>query len=607
MRIAFEVAKEYGLHELRESSREIFDRYYHRLLAKTESRERSDHVLVATAKALFETNVDRIEITRLHSSLGLRVTEELPRDLFLSGIFERVPGENAGSGAVRFAFEGLRNYVIAFKALRWQEQTIDAFGDQIRHLDSGSVREETLIAYYKLAPDEHKRVLDRECYGRALRFLAAYKDIIQTHFAAFSFAFPPGDLEKAGLVLEGCLPTNRYGLRLLSPGEPPVLILPTSTGSWRSGSLAKVGAGGLANRLGSNWLHGVNAYHELLQVNFAHLIPKIIRGGALNEEATPDLSRELLAAAVLSKPELLNEPECGPGKESLPLNVGRLRHWLLFQQHWRRLERQLIKSKISSGEISVRREGAYISYTEPPLKEEERRELRQRCETLIARGAEIDKQQFAIKDLANRLKQAVSWLEGDAVVEGPLFVEAESLWRRPSGHRAEGAEFLEYYRHFMQTFLTNYERLIGTNFPTLRHEFTLYRELPVLVRIAIDDAPDVTMLGDRRIVAEFLAPFDFTLNESSIETVEYSRLVGSDSWDEEKVRIDGRLFRRVLARDSYASEILGSSLRHYPDLGLRPWLTVLRDYTYSWIESELKKVGRALGELYGVDNLDFRV
>ncbi len=66
MRIAFEVAKEYGLHELRESTREIFDRYYHRCLERTQAQDRrfSDRVLVGTAEALFETNAGQVENTR---------------------------------------------------------------------------------------------------------------------------------------------------------------------------------------------------------------------------------------------------------------------------------------------------------------------------------------------------------------------------------------------------------------------------------------------------------------------------------------------------------------------------------------------------------------
>jgi hypothetical protein len=74
----------------------------------------------------------------------------------------------------------------------------------------------------------------------------------------------------------------------------------------------------------------------------------------------------------------------------------------------------------------------------------------------------------------------------------------------------------------------------------------------------------------------------------------------------EKIESGGRLYKRVLAWSGWAGQLLFSNRRHYPDLGLRPSFTVLRDWTYSWIESEIREAGRALGDFYGVDTPDFR-
>jgi hypothetical protein len=602
MRVAFEVAKDQGLTHITESSREIFERYFENCLEKTRRPDLSRRVLRSLAAAQLAENKDAISSSRLHSHLQLGLTEDLPDELFQFSILERVTEDE--EPAVRFAFEGLRNYVHAFQVHCWQGQSLDDFKEAIREPNWDGVQGDALVSYYKLASPEHQRAIDQQLYEPALKFLEAYREIIRTHFPSFSSAFPPGEPEKAGLVLEANLRTKEafsYGLRIIKDDEPQVLILPTESWSVRSHGLSRVGAGGLTVRLADNWLHEVDPFEELLRVNIARLLTQIVRDGALNEDATPDLARELLAAAVISRPDLLNEPNRGWGQEGLPLPADRLQYWLLLQQHWHRLEGRLIEAKIELGEIPVKLSGTSRSYSRPPLSAKEREQLHEGCNSLIVAGAPPGRPRYSpIDPIADRLKLAIRSLErDDEIIEGPLFPEARESERFSGGAEDDLAGFLDYSCRFMRAFVSNYKRLIESNFPTLKREFRLYSELPVWIRMALWHFPNETPPIGPSIKMWFLTPDGFEIRDSEVEKVEISDLSGSFRGP---IEIHGRLFSFLLGTSVGSNDLFGN-YKQYPDLGQRAWSTVLRDYTYSWIESELDAPMRVLGAQYGVEDL----
>jgi hypothetical protein len=602
MRIAFEVASELGLSHLRETKREIFERYYKSCLGTTLKRELSERMLVAVARACVEGNSDRIELEQLRAALGLRLLEELPVEPFLSGALEQTSSGDADSSDVRYVFDGLRNYVIAFKVCCWHQMTVARLQSDFDETTEGTVKEEAFVAYYKVAPEEHKRAFDHRSYGHATQFFRAYKTIIQEHFAAFASSFPRGNLDRTGLVLEANLRTGAgyaYGLRLLYPGDPEILILPTVSGGWLSDNLLRWGAGGLSNRLtAKDWLHDVDPFHELLRVNFSRLVRGIVQMGALNEQATPELAKELLAAAVLSKPEIINEPNRGPGTEHLPLTAGRIKYWLLLHQHWHRLEDELIQEKLRTGAIQARREGGFLSYEYPPLTEEERLSLRASCDELIAREAEVEGPRVVpFSDLADSLMRAIAALPSEnVIIDGPLFPQANRYWRARYWTSSAEAELLDSHCTFMKLFLTNYERLVASNFPTLKQHFALFRELPVLLQVAIRLHPGVEPVA----FVDFLVPEGFTLQDNVIETVQLAERAPF----REPAVIGGRTYRWLLGHNSSVAH-MGSSWGRHPNLGIQSQFTVVRNFTYSWIEKELEDVWKELGEGYGLTGLKF--
>lgn len=607
MRIAFEVARDLGLTQLRETTREIFERYFEGCLGKISRRPRSQRLLEAVAKALFESNSDRIEADRLRALLGLGILDDLPEEPFLSGALEQAPGNDSAPATVRFVFDGLRNYVIGLKACRWHEQP----GEALRNMFDGAaagVQEEAFLAYYRLAPEVHQRALDHRCFLSAADFLTAYKKIVQEHFARFASSFPPADFAHTGLVIEANLRTGEgygYGLRRLKPGDAEILILPATSGTWFSDSLSRWGAGGLRYSLtGKNWLHAVNPYHELLRMNIAHLVQNIVQAGDLNERDSPDLAKELLAAALLSKPELVNEPNRGPGAEGLPLATGRIRYWLLLQQHWNRLEHELVERKLAQGAIPFRDDGTIIRYEPPPLSEEERQELRRRSESLIAQGAEIGGPRvIPFDNLADRLKRAIAEVgSDDAIIAEPLFPQAHRYRWHASWTVQALDELLADQCHFLSLFLDNYQHLLAGNFPTLKEHFSLFRHLPSLVQVAV--SPPVGPSDDPSTFMDFFGPDGFTLEHNVIEVVHFADRVSLATVRAgAPILIGGRPFKWFMGHNSFLLSHLRGSHHRHPDLGVRSEYTVVRDFTYSWIKGELAEVIAALGRAYGLPDL----
>lgn len=610
MRIAFEVARERGFQEIRESRREIFEHYYAASIKKTTKAELAGRVLAALANALLAANENQITIEDFREYLDLRPTEDLPRDMVDYGILELVEGHSDDSSSIRFAFEGLRNYVIAFKARRWHELSDRELEEEYRRWDREGVQEEAWNAYYQLTTSKHKRVIDRKLYEPALQFLHAYKEIIETHFEAFGEAFPPGDPHRVGLVFEANLRRHEpftYGVRLLRDDESEVLILPATAASLSWDNLLRYSAGGLTNRIGPglNWLQQ-DPREELLRGNFSRLVPKAVNRGALAERQAPDLARELLAAAVLSKPALMNEPNRGPGKEGLPLSGKRIEYWLLLNQHWSRLENDLIEKKIRSGRIPTRRAGSRISYTLPLLSEEEETELRRSCDRLISSGVRTfgPGRHVPLDDIAERLRRAIDDLPNrEEVISGLLFPEAED-WQRAGRLDEPDGEALDYARRFVEAFLWNYERVVAYNFPTLKEHFGLYRELPAFVRVVLLGAKGIA-LQDHTLVLDFFSSDEVRIQGTQVESIRLSERPEWDAVRRKPIEVKGRSLS--WRRGFWAGAgVLWGNRKHYPDFNLRSPYTVLRDFTYSWIEDELPAVGKALGEVYGVRDLKLK-
>lgn len=611
LRVAFEVAKAEKLEHLTATSVELYERYYQQVLSKTSEPNVVGRFLVEVAKVIFGTNKDHVSLRDARARLQIAIADDLPRELFDFGILESTKASETAGPALHFYFEGLRNYLIAFKVCEWQLMSASVFKAAASRLEPGPQRD-AVGFYYRLASEEHKRALDSDWYDLGLRFIHAYGDLLGKHFPAFRGEFPAGSADHIGLVAGINLSTGEafsWGVRALeTENEPEVLFLPSEKWSWSSDNrLHLAGAGGMVNRLDSSWLAQAAPERDILEVNIARRLGQIVESGLLDERQTPDLARELLSAAVVSQPELLNEPNMGPGAESLPLPASRIRHWLLLRQYWLRFESELVEEKIENGTIHVTRRGTTMSYSRPPLTPEERSVLRRRCEAAIQQGLDLGRPQYVPQDGdANRLKHAIDALgDPDCVIEGPLFPEADALWTAGSRQQqVDRSELSRYVERFLRSHLWNYAALVAANFPTLKDKFSVYSALPAHLVVSLEgvDEPDWFERGSFEL--HFLRPLDEIVKESSVAVVDAQ--VARDWPSRGSVEIDGHKYTRSFEQWRRITSLFGASLPLAQLEGFPGLFTPLRDFTYDVIRSELPAAVKALGRSYGLENLSIR-
>jgi hypothetical protein len=596
MRIAFEVARSERLQELRESSHVLFDRYFQALLRKTSDPEITRRVTITAARLLDTQNAGQVSMDDFHGALGLRPTDPVPTEPFSAGILETLGAED--DTRMEFAFEGLRSFVVASHVRQWPRMMPEDFRLEVEAVPRDGIAGEALLAYYRWAADAHKRVLDHGCMSPALAVLGRYRSIVATHLPLVARWLPPGNLERAGMVLEADLESGEplsVGLRLRGPADPEVLIVPSAERRWDSHTVQRFGAGGLAYPLGVDWLHEPNVGAALLSSNVGRLVEEVVDKGRLNEASSPDLARELLAAIVIAKPGLLGEPNRAGRRETLPLPAGRIGYWLRFQQHWARLEDELIDAKVRAGAVPVTREGSRISYSRPHLTDSQRSELWVQCERAALSGAAPSGRGriVPLDDIAARVMAAVEDVGEQAIIAGALFPEARE-YSRAAARLTVGADELPYQQRFITAFLSAYRGLVEANFPTIRERFQLYQWMPCLIRLAVGPASPGLAFPTRCTVIEVSQPVGHSLATSRVVAVELEQMHRA-AWRDPFV-FEGERYQPVWWR-SGLNDYLGGSPWRRPDLGQMASLTVLRDFTYQWIKGELKTPLDALAQL----------
>lgn len=608
MRIAFQVAQSRDLLHLRESARSIFDSYLNQTLNRTSDPASSRTILETVAAALYKQNRESLPTLKLRKALMLGPLDKLPDELFKIGVLEISRPTETGQTSVRFMFDVFRNYLIAVLVLRWPELTASEFSEQMRSSSRRGLQEDVLLSYYRLAAPGHKREVDGRIFAAGEKYLSAYRTIIRENFGAFARVFPPGDLDQCGLVVAADLSTSEslaVGLRMLEGGDEEVLVLHVPATTYWGDAFARYGAGGISFRWSPNWLVRANPHFELLRVTIPKLLLQFVGDGHLNESSAPMLAVELLSAAAISMPELLNVPNRGAGNEQLPVSGTRILYWLSFSDHWEALRSEVEGERIRTGELAVAwlDSGSMSFETYEPFGAEEA-DLIQKCDLLARSGAKCSSRsrREPFDSLAGRLRQAISDLPSAETPVAPPF-ERCSLSGTRRGGRPTLLEDGQFVGEFLKAFIACYAGLVSLNFPTISAGFELYRRLPVLVRFAIRDQREAFLGSGRSLSWEVLVPEDGKLDASRVVQITPEEIDLRRCWDE-PVDFEGRRYLCFHYRNQGVWGFERSRPRSKLSRQIDSRLTVLRDFTYEWIEKELARAYEGLGARYGVEGLE---
>jgi hypothetical protein len=177
LRVLFDVAHKSNAKDLTFTSVQFFENYYQRSIEKTDNAQEADFTLKAIAGELYKKDADWILEDELRARLGLKINEHIMADLFHYGILTK--GDKNGVSTIGFYFQQLRDYIISFKASRFQHLSDEAFKAALSGVAFPSMQGDVVTFYYRLAALNHRQTLDGHLRTNAQSYLQLYLSIIE--------------------------------------------------------------------------------------------------------------------------------------------------------------------------------------------------------------------------------------------------------------------------------------------------------------------------------------------------------------------------------------------------------------------------------------------
>ncbi len=506
LRVFFDVAKNSNLEHLTFSSAEFFETYFHRSIRRTADERQAEETLKAIAKLLYQHNVDRLDEDEIRTALNLTVNQPIMGELFEYGILSRSQSET-GISAVGFYFQQLRDYIIAFKGIRFNTMSPQRLAEEFEKLTGHGVRADVFTLYYRLATREHKMVIDSEVRENATRYLHFYTSLIEQHFPALRETFNPQTEGRIGFIGEllffglGSNPFSfvrglgAYSFRPINETDDDVHFIPVQKLRWgtrQESNLAYLEGAVQLHLRGNPWNWGVRDGIDVTRyVIEGELLPKletIIKEGRLNESNCHEMLVEFIAETVIQNKAIFKELLNVDGLSILyPLKLDAILKALLREKLFRHYRDELILEKRKSGEIKETWYGGFSYSSEDFTAGDEKRILDAIDESLNsgclprfnARYVELEK-------LEKSLARAINWLFPTKTIDSPLF-DSEKKIKAGSmrGYPISDDDAKDYLLWLYTAFLENYKTLIETNFPTLKQHFRMYSQMPISVHLVL--------------------------------------------------------------------------------------------------------------------------
>ncbi len=375
LRIVFEVGSDKGLPHLSYSTLDFYEKYFELMINRIDELESGEAIIIGIATSLFRHNVDSLDINEIRRELGLSVVQQIPERLFELNILER--NKRGHTTYIGFYYKKFRDFLIAFRALKWQKWSPEEFGAEAQSLEKSGIHRDVLHLYYMSASEEHKRALDRPFFDKANRYVQIYQDFLDTDFLAFKESFRPhtGNIGFVGYLNLSEMRVLSFGFRAVKEDDEKVIFLPETRG---------FDVGNLAFLYGVEYLHltsssdGFRDIDLLADVIWEEIKPeldKITKNGLLNESHSRELLCErIVAVCVRHYNDQLGIQNRRYISQYLPLNLKKVKEVILYSRALRVLEANLIQGKIDSEDIKPRWEGSRVSYSFH-LTETEKEEL----------------------------------------------------------------------------------------------------------------------------------------------------------------------------------------------------------------------------------------
>lgn len=514
LRIMFEVAADQRWDYISYAAIDFYKAYFRKLSSRFEQREVIQRILTSIARTLYMHNAEELEFEVLATELGLSPTETIPERLFELNVLERFERDN--TTYIGFYFKKLRDYLIAFRALKWQNFSPEDFQSEIEKREVSSVRLDALNLYYSLASDEHKRVLDGLLYDNAQKYAHLYQELLDNNFPSFKSAFPPYTAGPIGFV--GYLDLSKrvityHGFRPIKGTDKTVFFFPKSIEHDNRNLAARVYLYGPLKWRGSSIdFPALDITKEVIWEEVKPHLEGIIEHGELDESLNKNLLLErVLVTCLRHYKDYFQLQQQDPAASYLPLDLRKLKEFVLYKIAHHVLISRRLERNDEPGTIEEKWDGSIrsrsISFT---FKEQT--ELEEQAWAIAKNGEDLSNEthfnrssdygKFLLRDIESLARLGVTAIVSSPLTDWynknrlglplPLQWDTDSL--------VSLSQFVEnLYLYFLQ----EYRILVERNFPTLCQHFDLYSHMPLNLMVAVEceneplpliNYPDVTVL-----------------------------------------------------------------------------------------------------------------
>ena len=512
LRILFEVASYLSLNTLGFTVvADFYEAYFEKLCARFgKQRDKIQRLLPAIANYLYEQNKDEVELDDLLKILNIPILQSLPEQLFELNILERSYREQ--TTYVGFYFKKLRDYLIAFRALKWQKKSEQDFRQICSLLNRQGIHLDVLNLYYSLTPlEEHKRVLDSLLYENASEFLTLYEEILNTHFPNVKQSFPP--LTPATIGFVGYLDLSRtiisgHGFRPLRDKDTKVLLLPTAPKIWHKDNKGFLfGSLRMHSTSSSRGFRELDIEKEVIQQNIQPSLDKIIEQGQLDESQNEALLVERLIVTCLQNyPDYFQSLRDNISGTLFPLSLERVKVFLLYKIAYDLLWHQLFDHYVATGKVEEKRNGLNVGYNFH-IDPKDQAELERKAWAIAREGnnVSVERNYRKVEDRELFLLNDIKCLEqlGISEISRSRLTDWYEEGKRQKWAIAHDDNYHDARRQLLEdillTFLKEYRILVERNFPTLCKYFELYQKMPVKLFFAIGEADQKLGFFDRSL------------------------------------------------------------------------------------------------------------
>lgn len=598
LRVFFEVANRTRCEHLTFSTKEFYDEYYRAVLQKMpDDKDTIENVIKSIAKALYEKNVDSIDIVGLQEALGLRVHEQIPQSLFECNILERT--ETESDSLIGFYFKKFRDYVIVFKINKWNSISLDEFEKSFGSLSFRDVQLDAINLFYRLADSEKKKVIDGPLREKAEAYLDLYTEVLDEHFYNLKHRFSPQTKDRIGFI--GDLDIQRqivraYGFKPIGEKEEKIIFLPMDVSFWsKDTNLAYIfGATDMHACDSSDGFRNIDIKNEVLKNEITSQLKKIIKEGLLNEANNYNLSLEkALGIVVKTQRDAHGITDSFTPSKYLPITLDKIEYGVRRKYAYRYFQDQLIDKRINEGTIKQYWSGSTCSYN-CSFSNEDMDFLRKQANNLASSKSEFEAKVAPrhIERIDEALYEALSVIRKRKDVIDDSILPDQDAW--PSGPAYTSDFFkpdtlISILKKLYTLFFDEYKTVIETNFPTLKNHFQLYSQMPVHYFI-------VPLFSERPWIKYYECKNTYS-DENSITIC-----------DDNDIIFDIDAFSMTYKNEQYKVMLQGgcslislmSPHKNYINVDIPSEFTVLRSMVYKQIEAELPNAIEKLFLAYGV-------